>query len=130
MTIGLRQSVPTSSAFLRSRAGMGLSPSDAAVDRGAMDLLIAVLSTAALLPALVLLHSPAAVRAGREALGRARRCAVRYWQAQVHLWEAFLTQAPWGSSDPGGRAAVGDDVQPLHWVGQVLEGSVLPGRRC
>jgi len=109
---------------------MGLSPSGAAVERGAMDLLIAALGAAAAVPALLLLRSPVTGRSGRGALGRARRCAGRHWQAQLLLWETVLSQWPWGSSGPGGRAAVDDDARPLHWVGQVLEGSVVPGHRC
>ncbi|GAB3202536.1 hypothetical protein GCM10027261_41060 [Geodermatophilus arenarius] len=49
--------------------------------------------------------------------GRVRQAVTRYWQAQVHLWEVYLSPAGW---DP----APGDEA--LHWVGRRLVGSVLP----
>jgi hypothetical protein len=46
--------------------------------------------------------------------------AGRTWRAQVHLWQSFLDQDPWQAPRAGDAAA-------LHWVGQALEGAVLPG---
>ncbi|SMO97806.1 hypothetical protein SAMN06273567_1126 [Geodermatophilus aquaeductus] len=57
---------------------MTLSPSPAAADRGAMDLLVAA---ALVLAALVVAGS--------------QPTAVRLWRANVHLWDAFLTRDPW-----------------------------------
>ncbi|MGY1731509.1 hypothetical protein ACI798_08300 [Geodermatophilus sp. SYSU D01045] len=54
--------------------------------------------------------------------GRVREAVARYWQAQVHLWETYLSPAGWGPVPEA--PALGDE--PLHWVGRRLVGSVLP----
>ncbi|MGY1829428.1 hypothetical protein ACI8AA_03250 [Geodermatophilus sp. SYSU D01180] len=54
--------------------------------------------------------------------GRVRRAVTRYWQAQVHLWETYLSADGW-DPDPGTPAL---EDEPLHWVGRRLVGSVLP----
>ncbi len=83
-----------------------------------MGLLVAVLAGVVLTTA-VLPRPP-----GPPAAGRLRRAAARRWRAQLQLWDTVLSQDGWRSD--GGRPADGDTA-PLHWVGSVLEGSVLPG---
>ncbi|MGY1694346.1 MULTISPECIES: hypothetical protein [unclassified Geodermatophilus] len=78
-----------------------------------MSPLVAVLTgvvlTAAVLPR----------RDGPPGAGPLRRAVARHWRAQLHLWDTVLSRDAWEPSDGGAR--------PLHWVGSVLEGSVLPG---
>ncbi|WP_369254917.1 hypothetical protein [Geodermatophilus amargosae] len=83
-----------------------------------MDLAVAALG-AALLAAAVHLR-PTGTPAGR-----IRRAAARRWRAHVQLWDAVLSGDPWAP-----RPAAGLDVQPLRWEGDVLRGTVLPGRTC